>query len=131
MGENVKTIKVNYFEVNFPCSYNMIIRRPTFNVLRKVISMLYLTMKFSLNKGRIRVVKEDQNVERKCCQDTLRINRALMAFNMLYRQNTHNVSFVDLDPYKNTQKIKWNLLKTSKSFKSALKFSRLRNLATP
>lgn len=44
IGKGAKAIKVIYLVVNVPFFYNIIIDKPTFNVLEVVLGILYLTM---------------------------------------------------------------------------------------
>ncbi|GAU32582.1 hypothetical protein TSUD_146960 [Trifolium subterraneum] len=72
--ENAKTIKVRYLVVKtLFTSYNIIIGRPTFNALGAVMSTLYLSIKYPLNNGKVRVVKGDQVLARKCYESSLKI----------------------------------------------------------
>ncbi|GAU16859.1 hypothetical protein TSUD_368080 [Trifolium subterraneum] len=72
--ENAKTIKVRYLMVKTPfTSYNIIIGRPTFNILGAVMSTLYLSIKYPLNNGKIEVVKGNQALARKCYESSLKI----------------------------------------------------------
>ena len=54
--------KVDLLVVNCPSTYNVILRRPTLNKIRAIISMVYLTMKFFTNHGEIVIVRADQVV---------------------------------------------------------------------
>lgn len=74
-GKNSKAIKVRYVVVNSHSSYNIIIDRMTFNTLEEILSTLNLTMKYPLDNSRVGVVKEDQEVTRKCYQDSLKIKK--------------------------------------------------------
>lgn len=49
--ETAKTIEVKYLVINAPNSYNIIIRRPTFNLLGAFLSTRFLVMKYPLEKG--------------------------------------------------------------------------------
>lgn len=50
-GTDAREINVYYLIVNAISPYNIILGRPTINTLRAVISMLYLTLKYSLPDG--------------------------------------------------------------------------------
>ncbi|GAU51914.1 hypothetical protein TSUD_416970, partial [Trifolium subterraneum] len=72
--ENAKTIKVRYLVVKTLFTfYNIIIGRPAFNALGAVMSTLYLSIKYPLNNGKVRVVKGDQVLARRCYESSLKI----------------------------------------------------------
>jgi len=58
-GENAKTIKVNYLVINVPNSYNIIIGRPSFNLLGAFQSTKFLFMKYPVEKGKIGTIRGD------------------------------------------------------------------------
>lgn len=58
-GSNTKGIKVRYPIVNVSSPYNIIIRRSSFNALEVDMSTLYLTMKYPLEVGQVRIIKGD------------------------------------------------------------------------
>lgn len=72
-GSNAKGIRVRYLIVNASLLYNIITGRSSFNSLEVVLSTLYLTMKYSLEGGHVRVIKGDQVIARKCYKDSLKI----------------------------------------------------------
>ena len=57
--------------VNASSSYNIIIDRPMFNALEAALSTLYLTKKFSLEKGKTCVVKGIQELARQCYRENM------------------------------------------------------------
>lgn len=59
-GENAKTIDVTYLIVEALSPYNIILGRPTINILGTVVSTLYLSLKYLLPNGRDSTVQEDQ-----------------------------------------------------------------------
>jgi hypothetical protein len=73
-NDNAKAVKVRYLVVKTPfTSYNIIIRRPTFNALGAAMSTLYLSMKYPLDDGRIGRVRGDQALARRCYESSLKI----------------------------------------------------------
>lgn len=50
-GEHAKSVQVKHLIVNFASPYNVIIGRPSFNVLEEAFSTLYLTLKYPLKDG--------------------------------------------------------------------------------
>src|ERR1051325_4817250 len=55
--ESAKDVRVRYLVVNAYSPYNIIIGRPSFNALEAILSNLYLTMKYSLGKGRVGIIR--------------------------------------------------------------------------
>lgn len=70
-GDNAKGIKVRYLILKASSPYNIIIGRPTFNIMEVALSTIYLTMKYPLDDGRVGVIKSDQGLARKCYKDSL------------------------------------------------------------
>ena len=75
-----RTIIIKYIVVNAPSSYNMLLGRPSLNMLGAVVSTTHLKMKF-LAEGKVVTMKVDQEVARKCYERSLRS-----------RRDTYNVS---------------------------------------
>ncbi|GAU41237.1 hypothetical protein TSUD_280360 [Trifolium subterraneum] len=107
--ENAKTIKVGYLVVKTPfTSYNIIIGRPSFNILGAVMSTLYMSIKYPLNNGKIRVVKGDQALARKYYESSLKIRHKLSKpvsppDNGERTNGINMVSITDLDPREEFQ----------------------------
>lgn len=57
--DQAREIKVRYFIIDAPSSYNMIIGNPSFNHLGDTLSTLYLCMNYTLSDERIRVTQGD------------------------------------------------------------------------
>lgn len=93
---HVKSIQVRYLIVDVLFPYNIIIGRPSFNALEDVLSILYLTLKYPLEDGRVGIVKGDQGIERKCYKDSLRLKMRSHTDEPI--KNDHlNVNLVDID----------------------------------
>lgn len=58
--ENINRIKVIYIVVGAPSSYNIILGKPNFKLLKATLSMLYLTMHYPLDNERVSIIKRDQ-----------------------------------------------------------------------
>lgn len=59
-------IDVNCLIVNVVSPYNVIFRWATINTLRVIVSIFYLTLKYSLSNGRVSIIRWDQQVAREC-----------------------------------------------------------------
>ncbi|GAU29444.1 hypothetical protein TSUD_150140 [Trifolium subterraneum] len=107
--ENAKTIKVRYLVVKtLFTSYNIIIGRPVFNALGAVMSTLYLSIKYPLNNGKVRVVKGDQVLARKCYESSLKIRHrpSKPVLHPVSGERTNEINMVsvtDLDPREEFQ----------------------------
>ncbi|XP_045809878.1 uncharacterized protein LOC123904235 [Trifolium pratense] len=109
--ENAKTIKVRYLAVKTPfTSYNIIIRRSTFNALGAVLSTLYLSMKYPLDNGGVGTIKGDQLLARRCHESRLKIQHKIPSENAGYRSGSpaiqegiNLVDSEDMDPREEFQ----------------------------
>lgn len=70
-----KEIKVRYLFIDTHSSYNMIIGRPTFNLMGSILSTLYLCMKYPFSDGRVGVIQRDQKIAMKCYIKSLKLKR--------------------------------------------------------
>ncbi|RWW67763.1 hypothetical protein BHE74_00024786 [Ensete ventricosum] len=61
----IKTLMVYFMVVDLPSAYNMIIRRPTLNKLRAIVSTYYRSMKFPASAGPGEI-KNDPRELRRC-----------------------------------------------------------------
>lgn len=100
MRESAKSIKVRYFVIDVPSSYNTVIKHYAFNILETDISTLYLIIKYLLDNSKIGVVKGDQEMARKYYQDSLKIKKAPMIACHSLKPNPHIKKFIDLYPEK-------------------------------
>jgi len=71
VGVNANIFIIRFFVVSAPSSYNIIIGCQAFNLLYAILSTLYLTMKYPLEGGMIEALKGNQDMVRKCYQDTV------------------------------------------------------------
>jgi len=69
-----KTIVIRYLVVNAPSSYNLLLGRPSLNKLGAVVSTSHMKMKFP-TEGKVVTMKVDQEVARKCYENSLRTRR--------------------------------------------------------
>lgn len=91
----LKSIKFIYRVSDAPLSYNIrIINLPTFNILDAVLSLLYFRMRYFLDNGKICVVRDNLEVDRKCYQGNLWIKRLGMVASLPTKLNAHSVNFV-------------------------------------
>jgi len=94
--ENSKTIKVKYLVINSPNSYNIIIGRPTFNLLGVFLSTKFLIMKYTLEKGKTRMIREGQKIARECYHNNLRLQKGKKKEKA--EDKPLSVNMIDLDP---------------------------------
>jgi len=71
--ENAKTIRVKYLVINAPNCYNIIIERPSFNLLGIFMSTRFLVMKYPMKKGKIGTLRRDQKTARECYHNSLNL----------------------------------------------------------
>lgn len=96
-GDNAKGIKVRYLIVNASSPYNIIIERPTFNVLEASLPTLYLTMKYPLDDGRVGVIKGNQGLARIFYKDSLKLKKKIQQDHPMTK-NPLKVNLIGLDP---------------------------------
>lgn len=64
--ESTRTVKVRYLIINTTSLYNMIIGRPSFNLIRDTMSILYMCMMYPQSARKIEVIQRDQDTARRC-----------------------------------------------------------------
>ncbi|XP_027922692.1 uncharacterized protein LOC114180581 [Vigna unguiculata] len=67
-----RTVKIRYLIVDAHTSYNILLGRPSLNMLGAVVSTYHLAMKFPSASGDIITVHIDQPTARRCYADSLR-----------------------------------------------------------
>lgn len=92
---NSKTITLMYMVINSLSHYNIIIRRPSFNTLKAVLSTLYLTMKYLLSNERVGVIKGNHYLARKCYRYSLKLKKKI---NKEAISDMHKIHYMDIDP---------------------------------
>ncbi|XP_020225380.1 uncharacterized protein LOC109807270 [Cajanus cajan] len=92
-GDHMKTITVRYLVVNAQSSYSILVGRPTLNKLGAVVSTPHLKLKYPLPSGKVGVLCVDQEVARKCYEDSLRARRHLYV-----TQVDRGIQSIELDP---------------------------------
>ena len=92
--EDAKTIFIRYIVVNAPSSYNLLLGRPSINKLGVVILTVHLKMKFPTDDGKLITLSVNQEVARKCYEDSLRTRRKV-AYSV---STTEVVVDLELDP---------------------------------
>ena len=60
MGSDSKMTEVNYLIIDASSTYDIILGRPTINVLGEIISTWYLALKHQLPDWRVRTIQGDQ-----------------------------------------------------------------------
>lgn len=75
-------------------SYNMIMGRPTLNELGVVVSTPHLYMKYPLDQHKIGTMRSDQQMTKKCYEDSLHVEKGKKR----YDEKSRSVNFLDLDP---------------------------------
>jgi hypothetical protein len=99
-GAHSETIRVRYLVVNSPSSYNIIIGRPAFNLLRGFLSTKFLVMKYPLDNGKIGTIQGDQKLARECYHASMRLQKTKKKPS---NEVTHEVNMIDLDPREEFQ----------------------------
>ncbi|XP_024630277.1 uncharacterized protein [Medicago truncatula] len=94
-GDQQKSIKIRYLVINSPSSYNVIIGRPSINLLDAFVSTKHLLMKYPLDDGRGGTLHGDQKVARECYHASLKLK--------VKRSEELEVKVVDLDPREEYQ----------------------------
>jgi len=68
----MRTVKIQYLIVDAHTSYNILLGRPSLNIVGVVVSTYHLTMKFPSTSGGIITVHVDQPTAHRCYADSLR-----------------------------------------------------------
>ncbi|XP_027905968.1 uncharacterized protein LOC114165580 [Vigna unguiculata] len=92
-----KTIVIRYLVVNAPSSYNLLLGRPSLNKLGAVISTSHMKMKFP-TEGKIVTMKVDQEIARKCYENSLRTRRTYALAQTTPTPINNETEQVELDP---------------------------------
>jgi len=71
-GRTTRTVKIRYLIVDADTSYNILLGRPSLNILGAVISTYHLAIKFPSTSGDIVTVHVDQPTACRCYADSLR-----------------------------------------------------------
>lgn len=64
--EASKVIGIHYLVVEAHTAYNILLGRPSLNVLGAIVSTPYLVMKFPSEGGKVITMYEDQKMAREC-----------------------------------------------------------------
>lgn len=72
LNENAKATKVKYLVVGVSLPYNIIVGRPTLNLIGAAQLTLHLSMKYLLPNGWVRVFQEDQTTAQEGYQNVLK-----------------------------------------------------------
>lgn len=95
--DHAKSIQVRYVIINVASPYNIIIGRPLLNALKATLSILYLTLKYPLEDGRVGIVKGGQGIARKYYKDSLRLKR-MSYFDEPIKGGQLKVNLINIDP---------------------------------
>jgi len=71
-GRTTRIVKIRYLIVDAHTSYNILLGRPSLNMLGAVISTYHLAIKFLSTSRDIVIVHVDQSTARRCYADNLR-----------------------------------------------------------
>ncbi|XP_020201857.1 uncharacterized protein LOC109787716 [Cajanus cajan] len=69
-----RVIQVKYIMVHANTSYNILLGRPSLNMLGEIVSTPHLAMKFPSDKGKILTIHADQKAARECYFASLRVS---------------------------------------------------------
>jgi hypothetical protein len=117
IGENAKTIRVRYLVVNTPNSYNIIIGRPTFNLLGAFLSTKFLVIKYPLEHEKVGIIRGDPKIARECYHNSLKTQKG----NRRDEEKAHNVNMINLDPMEEYQQERLELTEDLKKCTSVPK----------
>ncbi|RWV91559.1 hypothetical protein GW17_00046149 [Ensete ventricosum] len=100
-----KTLMVPFMVVDLPSAYNVIIKRPTLNKLRVVVSTYYRSMKFptSIRPGEI---KSDPRESRRCYLAATTIPKKVRKFQFPTPENLTDPT-LDPSPLNQYWKYRW------------------------
>jgi len=76
-GTSFRTINIRYLAFNVVSAYNILLSRPSLNMLDDVASKRHMKMKLSSLEGRVIVINSDQKATRKCYENSLKNNRGV------------------------------------------------------
>jgi len=94
-GKQANVIKIRYLVVNAPNSYNIVIRRPSFNQLGALVSTKFLVMKYPLDDDGVGTIKGDQKIAREYYLASLKLHGRSLPRK---EGKSDSVNMVDLDP---------------------------------
>jgi len=94
-----KSILAQFLVIDHLSAYNVILQRPTLNVIRAIVFAKHLTMNFIGSNGKVVIVKGNQQVARKCYSASLstpkeshgKCKKELIV-------EAHNVNLASIDP---------------------------------
>jgi len=96
-----KTIKIRYLLIDANTSYNVLLGRPSLNLLRAIMSTPHLAMKFPLSMGDIITVHVDQKIAWECYAASLRVesrSQENSGAEERIRKRSQVVAVTELDP---------------------------------
>lgn len=99
-GEEVdaKTIDVKYLIINIVSPYNIILGRPTINILWAVMSTQYLSLEYLLLDGLVSTIRGDQQVAREYYLSSLDTAREELILVNTHLPEVPNTNFEDWNP---------------------------------
>jgi len=108
LGKFFQSIIVPYLLVDANTSYNVLLRRPTLNVLGAIVFTPHLTMKFTLSHGEIATIKANQQNACESYVKSCKIEPYIMVNKENYKALTTSVNTVstewkDLDLRANSE----------------------------
>lgn len=92
-----RTITVKFLVINAEASYNMLIGRPSLNMLGAIVSTPHLTLKFLSPSREIVSIRADQRVARQCYLDILKVGTKKSTEAHVSPPNPA-VNMIELDP---------------------------------
>ena len=103
-GRQTRTIQVRYLIVDAHTSYNMLLGRPSLNLLGAVVSTPHLALKFPSASGDIITVHGDQKAARECYMASLKLPYPPLTTNNVEKTQTAiAIQAEDLDPRLNNE----------------------------
>nr|KYP55859.1 hypothetical protein KK1_002084 [Cajanus cajan] len=107
--QEYRKIQVKYIVVHADTSYNILLGRPSLNMLGAIVSTPHIEMKFPSDKGKILTIHADQKAARECYIASLRITPVKEKPSKSKRVHVVNPSTLDelpiwdLDPRRNDE----------------------------
>lgn len=98
LRKNSQSLIVPYLFMDADTSYNLLLGKPKLNVLRAIVSIPHLAMKFPSSHGEIGIVKADKEDAHECYVKSYNMVREKNNKASTTSINTVSASWANLDP---------------------------------
>jgi hypothetical protein len=75
-GESAREITIRYLVVGSTSLYNIILGRPSLNLLGAVVSTPHLTMKYPVSDSKVGAIRADHKMAKQCYNESLKITKS-------------------------------------------------------